>query len=174
MKKTNAIAQIKKLVAASALLLIAGNVASSEFDGAKILEMEAQRAQELTELEHRAKVAEQQARIAAAEKRLREAGFVPTANGYAPAQSMGVEPVAPTGTVPGYSNTVDDDADFEVPKLKSINGRTAILKTKKYGELAVRPGLRIPDDFKVISVDANNGVTLQRHGVTYVAQVSWN
>lgn len=174
MKHIKAKIEFKPMVTVSALLLVATSALASEFDGAKILEMEAQRAQELTELEHRAKVAEQQARIAAAEKRLREAGFVPSANGYVPAQQMPSEGVPPNGSVSGYSTSADEDTDFEVPKLKSINGKTAILKTKKYGELAVRPGLRIPDDFRVINVDAQNGVTLERNGVTYVAQVSWN
>ncbi|MBL4869227.1 MAG: hypothetical protein JKY67_22930 [Pseudomonadales bacterium] len=173
------------LVRILAILLVQlSSIAIAEsLDGAKILEMEARRAQELTQLAHEAKVAEQQAKIAQATKRLRESGGYTRFTGFNENQNnrenvnrvrndVGIGQSEMPGS---YSRGLkEDDGDFEVPKLKAIDGRTAILRTKKYGTLAATPGTHLPDDFKVLSVDTKKGVTLTRYGVTYIAQFTWN
>lgn len=138
---------------------------AQELDGAKILEIEALRAQEITRLEHQAKIAEHQARIAQAEKRLREAGGL-TLHESAPLPDSQPEPVVKPRL------TVIDQA-FEIPRLRSVDGNTAVLETQQYGPMLVQPGMRLPQGFTVVTIDANRGVSMRRNGITYIAQYQW-
>lgn len=158
-----------------------GLVYAEEIDGAKILEMEASRAQELTRLEHRARIAEQQARIAEAEKKLREAGGVVSYGnesvdfGYPPKGPWNnpEQQRSPVSSEVVTTSIAAEEKEFEIPKLKSIDGNIAVLTTQKHGALAAVPGINLPEGFKVVSVDPERGVTMIRKGVTYIAQYAW-
>ena len=157
------------------------SVQSESLNGAQILETQARRAQELTRLAHEAKVADQQANIAQATKRLRNAGGYhrpDTDNNNVDRWTMnreGINRREVEDVSLSYSDRVlKNGDDFEIPKLKAIDGNSAILRTIKYGTLVATPGSVLPDGFTVMSIETNKGVTLVRDGVTYIAPFSWD
>ena len=170
---------LKGLVAMSAAMSF--SLYAQEFDGAKILEMETKRAQELTELEHRMKVAEQQARLIEAEKKLRAAGvylnYSDNGKDYTVEKTGAIAKPQVTGDGPktvSVAPLLEDKTSFKVPQLKSVDGNSAVVWTKKFGSLAVTKGTQLPEGFKVVDINSVKGVTMERNGVTYVAQYAWD
>lgn len=148
-----------------ASLLVLSPVALAEpMDGARILEMEAEKARQIEDLEYQAKLIEQKAKLAKAYQQLKESGgVIPGEDG------MTFE----GGATAGDSTAESDDKNLnKLPVLKSISNGYAVFEHKGKMFRAV-PGGSLPGGFKVLSVSSNNGVRLQQGSQVYALDIAW-
>lgn len=151
-------------VSVASLLLLAPVVSAEPMDGARILEMEAEKARQIEDLEYQAKLVEQKAKLAKAYKQLKESGGV----------IPGEEGMSFDGTVSSGA-TAESDGDKnlnKLPTLKSIGNGYAVFEHKGKMFRAL-PGGSLPGGFKVLSVSNTNGVRLQQGSHVYSLDIAW-
>ena len=152
------------VVSAVSLTLFASVAIADPLDGAKILEMEAEKARQIEDLEYQAKLIEQKAKLAKAYQQLKESGgVIPGEEGMA----FGNAAVAGEGVEPA-----DDKGLNKLPTLKSIGNGYAVFEHKGKLFRAV-PGGSLPGGFKVLSVSDAHGVRLQQGGNIYSLDIAW-
>ena len=152
------------VVAALPLAFAASVSVAEPLDGAKILEMEAEKARQIEDLEYQAKLIEQKAKLAKAYQKLKESGGV----------IPGEEGMAFEGSAtPAESNTPAGEASLnKLPTLKSIGSGYAVFEHRGKLFRAV-PGGSLPGGFKVLSISDSRGVRLQQGGNIYALDIAW-
>ena len=155
---------MKTMIASIGLLVsvISVNAFADALDGGKVLEIEAEKARKIEDLQYQAELIEQKAKLAKAYKKLHES------EGYLPGQGKNASGVK--SEAGGASDSIEDIS--ELPTLKSINGRTAMFEWK--GNVLIgRPGSELPGGFVVLSVNDVEGVRLKHLDNVYGLEIVW-
>ena len=164
-----------KKVAAILTLLVAGTAVADTLDGSKILEQEAQRAQELQRLQHQAEVLKQRAEITRYLDEIKKNGGdvsdLDLTGLNVNAGSVKPAPSAPRAA-PRPAMTMVKSGDDVIPKLLHIEDNRAAFETEK-GTLYAHVGSILPGGYKVVSLNMRNGARLQKNGVQYDIDVTW-
>lgn len=146
--------------------MVALPVVAETLDGTKILEMEAEKARQIEDLEYQARLIEQKAKLAKAYKELKESGgFIPGEEGEG-LVAPGANP-SPKANAGGASEKLG-----RLPELKSISGGQAVFLVNGKTFRGVS-GSQLPGGFKVLSVSDTNGVRLAHGGSVYSLDINW-
>ncbi len=145
-----------------------GTAYSESSIGAEILDKEEIRARELQDIEYQTKLLEKKTKLARMYQELQaHGGFVPDLE-FMRKQEKQAEPdsvVAPAAGVMVKTNN-------NLPILKRIEGRNAYFQTGS-GMVVAKTGSVLPGGYRVIRVDMESGVELEKSGVVYQTDVSW-
>ena len=162
---------MKKTIAIIAL--VSASWANAEaLDGSRILEQEAQRAQELQRLQHQAEVLKQRAEITRYLEEIKKNGgdvsdldlggmSMPTHTRATP---------APIG-MPAAAVSAPKEQPT-LPKLLHIEQNRAAFATSE-GTLYARVGGTLPGGYTVVSLNMKDGARLQKNGKHYDIDVAW-
>jgi hypothetical protein len=146
---------------------VAAVQASDVPDGAEILRREERRAQELKDLEYQAQVLERKAKLARMYQELQaQGGFVPDLEFMRMQERLEASQAAGAELRPMQKSE-------SMPVLRRIEGRKAFFETAG-GLVSGSAGASIPNGYLVKSVSLDEGVVLEKAGVTYQVDVSWN
>ena len=155
------------------IALVASSLATAEsLDGSKILEQEAQRAQELQKLQHQAEVLKQRAEITRYLDEIKKNG-----GDVSDMDLGGMNTASPSsGPMPVLSAPIDAPTAAKeqqtLPKLLHIEQNRAAFETSE-GTLYGSVGSTLPGGYKVVSLNMRNGARLQKNGKQYDIDVSW-
>ena len=149
----------------ASLVLVAAGVQAEPLDGTRILEMEAEKARQIEDLEYQAKLIEQKAKLAKAYKDLRENGGVIPGDDMFEAPAQTAEPV--TENQPARAADIN-----QLPVLKSIGNGYALFEHRGKLFRAV-PGGSLPGGFKVLSVSNESGVRIKQGNDIFSLDIAW-
>lgn len=136
-------------------------------DGADILKREERRAQELKDIEYQTQLLERKARLAKAYQELQaHGGFVPDLEFMRTQEQRDPHEVE-------HRQRYNASPQEALPILRRIEGRRAHFDTPN-GTVVTSQGGNLPGGFRVVSISMENGVELERSGVRYRTDVSWN
>jgi type IV pilus biogenesis protein PilP len=163
---------MKKTIAIIALVST-GWANAEALDGSRILEQEAQRAQELQRLQHQAEVLKQRAEITRYLEEIKKNGGdvsdLELGGLNMPAQSRAVPaPVA----MPSAASVSAPKEQPTLPKLLHIEQNRAAFATSE-GTLYARVGSTLPGGYTVVSLNMKDGARLQKNGKHYDIDVAW-
>ncbi|MCG8315742.1 MAG: hypothetical protein MI976_21240 [Pseudomonadales bacterium] len=139
----------------------------AEFDGADVLEIEAEKAKKIEELEYKAKVLEQKAKLAKAYKEFQASG------GYVPGDDLDSKAASFSPSEESSDSEQADEAPLsKIPVLKSISGDTAtfVVKDKLFNG---RKGSTLPGGYRVVWVSDQNGVRIRRNEEIFDLDIAW-
>lgn len=155
-------------------LLVAASARADSLDGSKILEQQAQRAQELQQLQHEAEVLKQRAEITRYLDQIRQNGgdvsdLDLSGVNINTNQAKGAKSKPESNTSTSVVSRKEDDV---LPTLISIEKNKAAFKTTK-GKLYAHVGSTLPGGYKVVSLSMRDGARLQRNGRQYDIDLAW-
>lgn len=164
---------MKKIVALTALAISCWAGAES-LDGARILNQEAQRAQELQRLQHQAEVLKQRAEITRyLEEIKKNGGDVSDLELGLPHLPARENPPVTAAPVTKAAATLSAPSEQPVlPRLLHIERNRAAFATPE-GTLYARIGSTLPGGYTVVSLDMREGVRLQKNGRQYDIDIAW-
>lgn len=159
-------AKILGVCTALASLLMFPVAMAETIDGADILDKEEKRSKELSDIEYQTMLLEKKARLARMYQELQaHGGFVPDLEFMRKQEQKSPEPVERAG------NTARSTSS-ELPELKRIEGRKAYFHTQR-GMVVAKVGSPLPGGYTVTAIDMENGVELEKGGITYQTDVAW-
>lgn len=159
-------AKTRVVGAALAALLIMPVAMAEGIDGADILDKEEKRSKELSDIEYQTMLLEKKARLARMYQELQaHGGFVPDLEFMRKQEQKGPEPVE-------RNSAASRTTSSELPELKRIEGRKAYFHTQR-GMVVARVGSPLPGGYTVTAIDMENGVELEKGGITYQTDVAW-
>ncbi len=154
----------------TAICLVMSSLVSSavlaEMDGSRVLQEEARRAQEVQELQYQAELLKQRAEIVKYMNEIKKNGGDVSDLGF----GMGNEASAPTPAPQPASYS--KPASGELPTLLQIQNGRAQFNTSE-GKVSGSPGQVLPGGYRIVSLNARNGVRLQKDGVNYDIDIEW-
>ena len=156
-----------RLIIAALLVIPVGMVNAEPLDGATILQMEAEKAREIEDLEYQAKLIERKAKLAEAYKKYQESGGVIPGAGGITARVINQKPQETSSDLP-VSNSASD-----IPSLITVDGTSASFSYKGQ-QFRGKPGTTLPGGYRVLSVSSINGVRISHPSGTYYLDVDWS
>lgn len=158
-------------------VILSGALQAESLDGSRILEQEAQRAQELQKLQHQAEVLRQRAEITRYMDEIEKNGGDVSdldLQGIDPAElpSRRQRNAAPSLSLPAAVAAEPKSEQVTVPRLLHIEEDRAAFSTAE-GTFYAAVGGTLPGGYRVVDLSLRNGARLQKNGVQYDIDVAW-